>query len=108
MAELFWNTNMAAMTSYGTALHEKEGRGERSRWEGRGGGEKEEEDNNSTSPLKLFACYNLMINMADSYRYPGWHQVTLVQNKNQMFVLLLFLHEGFNMTGPCPHWITSI
>jgi len=45
MAELFWNTNMAAMTSYGTALHEKEGRGERGeeqvggerRWgEGRG------------------------------------------------------------------------
>ena len=79
----------------------------------RGGGgrrsrDKEEEDNDCTASLLIFAYYNLVINPAVSYRYPGWHQVTFVQNKNQMFVFLLFLHERFNMTGTCSHWITSI
>ena len=70
--------------------------------------DKEEEDNDCTASLLIFAYYNLVINPAVSYRYPGWHQVTFVQNKNQMFVFLLFLHERFNMTGTCSHWIAGI
>lgn len=77
--------------------------GERGEEEGRG-----EEDNDCTPPLVIFVSYNFMIKKPSSYRHPGWHQVTLVQNKNQVFVLLLFLHEGFNMTGACSHWITGI
>lgn len=70
--------------------------------------DKEEEENDCIASLLIFAYYNLVINPAVSYRYPGWHQVTFVQNKNQMFVFLLFLHERFNMTGACSHWITGI
>lgn len=40
--------------------------------------------------------------------YPGWDEVTLVEDKDELLVGLLFLEVALNVFGPGAHWVPSI
>lgn len=58
--------------------------------------------NHSELSCSLFSLHR------GSYRRPGWHQITLVQDKDQMLVRLFLANEVFHVLATSSHRVTGV